>query len=74
MRSAARGSRSLPQVSAVRRLSLSCIQALEPTLPLPWDGDLRMRRLDQLEVIREMAIAHRIGLTGLGESFLAVLA
>src|SRR5579859_5518323 len=44
------------------------IETSEPTIPAPRDGNFGMRRLDQFKVIREMAIADRIGLTGLGEA------
>ena len=57
-----------PNVVVVR------IQAFEPTIPLAGNGDIGVRRRDQLEVIGEIATAHRIGLIGLGEPFLAVLA
>jgi hypothetical protein len=50
------------------------IQAFEPTSPLARNGDIRVRRLDQLEVMGKMVPAQRIGLIGLGESLLAKLA
>src|SRR5262249_44561604 len=50
------------------------IQACKPHIPPPWDGNLGVRCLDVCEVVREVAIADRIGLTGLGELLLAILA